>query len=235
MCLHPPPLCNMEAPPGRGGRGGSAAPRADAAYVANLKQQMYLLELESSILKQHGAAAPAMSPGARRQESGPGAEFDRLVGQLRASWGQREEALVEALRVVKRDLSKHKQLSYSQQSLIGQLKTELQLLRQVKLQDDETSRRLATVSDRCVCEPMQGAGLVTSFLYLCLLRMRWMKLLKLDGRLTDWQRREIGLAKLLLNAKSRQLSRQLRTGPRCRMRNPELLLCKPLLLLESAR
>ncbi|CAE7338188.1 unnamed protein product, partial [Symbiodinium sp. KB8] len=111
-----------------------AAQRSDAAYVANLKQQMYLLELESSILKQHGAGAS--QPQRADAQGGPGAEFDRLVGQLRASWAEREDALVEALRVVKRDLSKHKQLNYSQQSLIDQLKAELQLLRAVKAQDD---------------------------------------------------------------------------------------------------
>ncbi len=125
--------------------GASGVHRADAQYVANLKQQMYLLEMESSILKQHGAAAAA-ARGVSAGDSGPGSEFDALVGKLRSSWADREENLLEALRVVKRDLSKHKQLNYSQNNLISQLKTELQLLRGVKQQDDEAWRRKVTVS-----------------------------------------------------------------------------------------
>lgn len=131
--------------------GSSGVHRADAQYVANLKQQMYLLEMESSILKQHGAAT-ASSRGTLAGDSGPGSEFDALVGKLRSSWADREENLLEALRVVKRDLSKHKQLNYSQNNLIGQLKTELQLLRGVKQQDDEAWRRKVTVRVRLVAQ-----------------------------------------------------------------------------------
>ena len=136
----------------RGGSGASAAPQADAQYVANLKQQLYLLELESSILKQHGAATGEGT--VPNGDAGPGSEFDALVGKLRESWAQREENLVEALRVVKRDLSKHKQLNYSQQSLISQLKMELQLLRNVKQQDDDAWRRKVSVRS-CRLRPLQ--------------------------------------------------------------------------------
>jgi hypothetical protein len=133
----------------------SGVHRADAQYVANLKQQLYLLEMESSILKQHGAATTTAGHGLSAGETGPRSEFDALVGRLRASWADREESLLEALRVVKRDLSKHKQLNYSQNSLISQLKTELQLLRGVKQQDDEAWRRKVTVRAACRCATQQ--------------------------------------------------------------------------------
>lgn len=143
---------------------------------------MYLLELESSILKQHGAGAS--QPQRTDAQGGPGAEFDRLVGQLRASWAEREDALVEALRVVKRDLSKHKQLNYSQQSLIDQLKAELQLLRAVKAQDDEAARRRVTV---CRGDHLPLASATLTPPPAPCHRLPWTKLHKPDERQTAWR------------------------------------------------